>query len=51
MVSSAAACRRGAVAAAAARWAFWWKAEPGEFEAMIGNSSDNLAQKVKFKLK
>ena len=28
-----------------------WKAEPGEFEAMIGNSSDNLAQKVKFKLK
>ena len=28
-----------------------WKAEPGEFEALIGNSSDNLAQKVKFKLK
>lgn len=28
-----------------------WTAEPGEFEALIGNSSDNITQKVKFKLK
>ena len=28
-----------------------WKAEPGDFEALIGNASDNLTQKVKFTLK
>ena len=27
-----------------------WTAEPGDFEALIGNSSDNLKQKVKFVL-
>ena len=27
-----------------------WRAEPGRFEALIGNSSDNLTQKVKFTL-
>ena len=28
-----------------------WKAEPGDFEARIGNASDNLTQTVKFTLK
>jgi len=28
-----------------------WVAEPGEFEALIGNSSDNIKTKVKFTLK
>ena len=28
-----------------------WKTEPGDFEALIGNASDNLTQKVKFTLK
>ena len=27
-----------------------WVAEPGEFEALIGNSSDNITRKVKFTL-
>ena len=27
-----------------------WMAEPGDFEALIGNSSDNLKQKVRFVL-
>lgn len=27
-----------------------WTAEPGDFEALVGNSSDNLKQKVKFVL-
>ena len=27
-----------------------WTAEPGDFEALIGNSSDNLKQKVRFVL-
>ena len=28
-----------------------WVAEPGDFEALIGNSSDNIKTKVKFTLK
>ena len=28
-----------------------WVAEPGDFEALIGTSSDRLTQKVKFTLK
>ena len=28
-----------------------WKAEAGDFEALIGTASDNLTQKVKFTLK
>ncbi len=28
-----------------------WKAEPGEFTALVGNASDNLPLKAKFKLK
>jgi len=27
-----------------------WKAEKGEFEALIGNASDNITSKVKFRL-
>ena len=27
-----------------------WTAEPGQFEALIGNASDNITQKVKFTL-
>ncbi len=27
-----------------------WTAEPGDFEALIGNASDNISSKVKFKL-
>lgn len=27
-----------------------WTAEPGQFEALIGNASDNITQKVKFSL-
>ena len=27
-----------------------WTAEPGDLEALIGNSSDNLKQKVRFVL-
>lgn len=28
-----------------------WKAEDGDFEALVGNSSDNISSKVAFKLK
>lgn len=28
-----------------------WKAEPGDFEALVGNASDKLTQKIKFTLK
>ena len=28
-----------------------WKAEPGEFEALIGTASDQISSKVKFLLK
>lgn len=28
-----------------------WKSENGTFEALIGNASDNLTQKVRFELK
>ena len=27
-----------------------WTAEPGKFEALIGNASDNITQKVEFTL-
>ena len=37
--------------AEAKRLARQWVAEPGQFEALIGNASDRLTSKVKFELK